>query len=145
MGSTRTRWSQCIPYRTDEERDWLLRALWRQQYPSVDCGDERDLYRCCSGITLYAEKKRILVHESDTGNIEGLLDIVSEFETTFDSPLLWYISWGVIDLHMKVGSFGGGAAIVYKGRVERMSTEGWIEDKTELITQWLPEKAYVID
>ena len=31
MGSTRTRWSQYIPYRTDEERDWLLRALWRQQ------------------------------------------------------------------------------------------------------------------
>jgi len=111
----------------------------------VDGGDERDLYRRCSGITDFPEKKRILVHESDTGVIEGVLDIVSGFETTFDSPLLWYISWGVIDLHMKVGSFGGGAAIVYKGRVERMSTEGWIEDKTEEITQWLPEKAYVID
>ena len=104
------------------------KALWLQTELdiAVDPGDGYYAYPACTH-SYHADKGYVWVRSD--GDIDALLDTIAKFQLEFKIENPWSIQWSWTCSKPRVGEFGGGAAVVYKGKIHSAGTSQWCEDK----------------
>ena len=123
MADYYTRFSTSIPYRTQQERLWLLAQLGEQGQDQ----DENDWY--CDYEDDH-DKKTIWVHSEESGNPHALANLIARFQTRFDISTPWTIGWANTCSRPRIDAFDGGALAVYKGKI-------CVASPHKLINQWI--------
>lgn len=120
MANYYTSFSTLIPYRTRREQLWLLAQLEAQDTSA----DEDGPY--CS-YTHHPKEQAVWVYTEESGNVEGLADLVARFQLRFAIPTPWILEWANTCSRPVLDAFGGGAIAVYQGKIQTFWPQGLAE------------------
>ncbi len=112
-----TLFSEIVPCKTKEQQDWLIQKL-----TGAVKDDDGTAYPPCE---FAAEGKDVWVHSEDSGDIGALADTVAAFQERFEVEEPWSLSWAGTCSKPRVGDFGGGGIVIYKGKASSMNTWDW--------------------
>lgn len=119
MADNYTQFSEMIPCKTKEQQDWLLKEL--ADGVKDDDGGEHPV------CEFSADKEDIWVHAEDSGDLDALADVVSFFQLRFEIDEPWTLTWAETCSKPRVGNFGGGGVVVYRGKVSWLNAWSWCE------------------
>ncbi|TKB71235.1 MAG: hypothetical protein E8D46_17870 [Nitrospira sp.] len=120
MANYYTSFSTHIKYRNREEQLWLLAQLDAQDTSADDdgpyCNYEDD-----------PKEQAVWVYTEESGNVDGVADLVARFQTRFTIPTPWILEWANTCSSPRLDSFSGGAMAVYKGNSHTIWPHGLAE------------------
>jgi len=124
MANNYQEFSEEIVCRTKEEYEALLNALTTSK-------DEEDYPPC----ETYGDPEALSIwlHAEESGDIEKLANIISEFQTEFSNPEPFFLSWADTCSKPRIGEFSGGAVAIYKGEAKYFLP-------IQLAKQWVQRK-----
>ena len=123
MADYGTQWSALIPFDTVAERDWLMDELTKEL-------SEYDGTPACWGPQVQDNNTIWVWDDGWTGgNIDRLLEVVAAYQKEFGRNAMWTLEWSHTCSKPRLDAFGGGAAVIYKGEIERISTMEWVWKK----------------
>lgn len=126
MANYYTAFSTQIPYRTRPEQLWLLAQLDAQDTSAEDGGPY------CQYEHM-PKDQAVWVYSEESGNIDGLADLVARFQTRFTSDTPWILEWANTCSRPILDSFSGGAVVVYKGTIHGICPH-------DLAKQWIAKQ-----
>lgn len=127
MADYYTHFSTLIHFRDRKEQLWLLAQLDAQDTSAEDEGPY------CN----YKDEpnnQAVWVYTEESGNVNGLADLVARFQTRFAIPTPWILEWANTCSRPVLDSFSGGAIAVYKGKIHHIwphdLAKRWIKQQT---------------
>lgn len=137
MADYYTRFSTLIPYRTRREQLWLLAQLDAQDTSADDDGPY------CS-YAHQPKEQAVWVYTEESGNVNGLADLVARFQLRFAIPTPWILEWATTCSRPILDSFSGGAIAVYQGKIQTFWPQGlaerWIKQQVRRQTRAQPQE-----
>lgn len=128
MANCYTQFSEVIPCENEEQVEWLMGSLATavkdEGCESEDSDD--DGYPPCE---FERDGSGVWVHSEDGGDLEALVNVICSFQEKFSIGDPWSLAWAETCSRPRVGEFGGGAIVVYKGEAEWINTWDWCEEK----------------
>lgn len=123
MANYYSQFSTHIPYRTRQEELWLLAQLDAQDTSADDDGPY------CNYVH-HPKEHALWVYTDESGNVDGLANLVARFQTRFSIPTPWILEWANTCSRPVLDSFSGGAIAVYQGHIHNICphslAERWI-------------------
>jgi len=119
MANTYTQFSEMIPCETKEQQEWLMQEIAVAVYD-----DDGARHPACD---LRADRENVWVYSEDSADIGALADIVADFQLRFEVDEPWTLTWAETCSKPRVGQFGGGGVVVYRGKVSWLNTWSWCE------------------
>jgi len=107
--------SEIVPCASKEQQEWFLREL-------AEGVKDGTTYPPCE---FSADGKDVWVYSEDSGDIGALAGIVATFQERFGIEEPWSLSWAGTCSNPRVGDFGGGGIVVYKGKATSWNTWDW--------------------
>ncbi len=110
-------------------------ALWLKK--EINIAAAHDNGPLCEH-SYHADAEYIWVHDSRASKVrhmDSLLLVVAHFQCVFKIEKPWAIQWSWTCEKPRIGGFGGGAAVVYKGDIHFLDTWKWCCKKIYELTK----------
>ena len=117
MANNYPQFSEMIPCESEEQQDWLMQEL----AVAIEFDDGETVPVC----EFKADGDDVWVYSEDSGDLEALADVVATFQVEFDITEPWTLTWAGTCSKPRLGNFGGGGVVVYKGKAHWMNTWDW--------------------
>ncbi len=137
MANYYVQFSEVIEELTDAEIDWMKECFnyeppeeLPEGYTYPNWYDE-DAAFLGFDHELSLEQRAVVLYAEEYGNIDTLEAFVREFIAKFRPDYVFSIGWAETCDKMRRGSFGGGAMIITKDKVEWVSAQQFIRDTRE--------------
>ena len=129
MANDYTSFAALIGVDNQEQCDWIMAKL---SDVDEDVWIASEIYPVTGG-GWYLENcpLGVFVGDSEGGDIDRLVEIVAEYQTTFNIKRCWGMEWAFTCSKLRVDAFGGGAAFVAGGVVQYNFTNEWLQERTK--------------
>ena len=117
MANNYSQFSEMIPCENKEQQDWLMQEL----AIAIEFDDGERVPACA----FEADGDDVWVYSEDSGDLEALADVVATFQVEFDITEPWTLTWADTCSKPRLGNFGGGGLVIYKGKVHWLDTWNW--------------------
>ena len=126
MADYYTHFSFVVELEDEAQVDWLIKKL-----SEAPCEDDEDMvYALCE-----TEKQRgnhVWIHDDGgLGELDDIIDVLCEMQQKFSSHEAISFAWSHDCSRPRDDAYGGGAAVIYGGEYQMMSTSGWIIHKLQ--------------
>jgi len=117
MANNYTEFSEMIPCKSKEQQDWLMREL-----AEAVKDDDGAMYPPCE---FTPDGKDVWVYAEDSGDLDVLADVVATFQNVFGVEEPWTLTWAGTCSKPRLGNFGGGGLVAYRGKVSWQDAWDW--------------------
>lgn len=129
MANNYTQFSEMIPCETGEQQEWLMQelavAVKGEERPDPVCEfEEEPPHPACE---FEANDEGVWVCARESGDLDALADVVVAFQNVFGIEESWTLTWADTCSKPRVGEFGGGGLVVYRGKVSWLNTWSWCQ------------------
>lgn len=119
MANNYTQFSEMIPCETKEQQEWLMQRLGE----TVETEERLQ----CPDCEFKADGENVWVYSEDSADISALADVVATFQLRFEVDEPWTLTWAETCSKPRVGQFGGGGLVVYRGKISWLNAWSWCE------------------
>ena len=117
MANNYSQFSEMIPCESKEQQDWLMQEL------AVGIkDDDGEGYPVCEFET---DGKDVWVYSPEFADLDALAEVVVAFQLQFGITKPWTLTWADSCSKPRLGNFGGGGMVVYRGEFWCMSVWDW--------------------
>ena len=127
MAQNYQQFSTTVDYTTEEQRQWLSVELSKENEDGYTPNEYQDCKKENDPIGYF------WVYAEESGDIERLAEIVSDYQQKFNLLGEWILRWACWCSKLRVDEFSGGAVAVYKGKVK------WIDPYT-IARKWIDKQ-----
>lgn len=117
MANNYDEFSEMIPCETKEQQDYLIQEL----AVAVEFDDGERVSAC----EFEADGKDVWIYSQESCDLDALADVIAAFQLGFNIDDPWTLTWAGTCSKPRVGNFGGGGIVVYKGKTHWMNTWDW--------------------
>jgi hypothetical protein len=162
MADYYTEFSETIEYSSDEERDFLMMGFdgiealsqkliasamadgthktdhdyfeQARKFYNAEFGEDAASYADDWVVTYKDEGDHLWLHSEESTVIDMVAYVIAAFQKKFKCELAWQMSWSAGCSKPRIGEFGGGAVVVYKGECHWINARSWADDLAKELT-----------
>ena len=130
MANYYTQFSALVPYSSDEQRDWLLNELEKQNQEPTDDDEFLQEETICE-FQDEPEERGIICYAEEVGNLDALADIVCKYQRQFKIEEGFILEAAFTCSKPRLNGFGGLTILCYRGEAYFFDPSALAQEKLE--------------